>query len=78
MFDVAGRGEREDFIKYHDWMFEKYMKNMEGRVGKNGWPASQFVVLADFQGFSFRNFTYRGKFFTYFLTENQLVFNSSV
>lgn len=50
-WDFTDSGRREEYIKYMNQMLEKCVASIKA-------PATQFVILADSEGFSFRHMSH--------------------
>ncbi|CAG7734384.1 unnamed protein product [Allacma fusca] len=50
----ADLGEKEEFVKYCDQLFEFLLSKMEGKKKPNGDPVTQFVIIVDFKGLAYR------------------------
>ncbi|CAG7694879.1 unnamed protein product, partial [Allacma fusca] len=50
----ADLGEKEEFVKYCDQLFESMISKMEGKKTPNGDPVTQFVIIVDNKGLVYR------------------------
>ena len=47
-------GQRDNYIRYSDQMFEKLLDKMKGKTTPSGLPVSQFTILVDTDQLSMR------------------------